>query len=55
VDAVARYLVSRHGIDLRRIHTVGMGKVALAAGEKANNEVYAKARRVDIKLLSPQS
>ncbi len=55
VDAVARYLVSRHGIDLRRIHTVGMGKVVLAAGEKANNEVYAKARRVDIKLLSPQS
>lgn len=55
VDAVARYLVSRHGIDLRRIHTVGMGKVVLASGEKANNEVYAKARRVDIKLLSPQS
>ena len=45
----------RHGIDLRRIHTVGMGKVVLAAGERANNEVYAKARRVDIKLLSPQS
>ena len=55
VDAVARYLVSRHGIDLRRIHTVGMGKVVLASGERANNEVYAKARRVDIKLLSPQS
>jgi outer membrane protein OmpA-like peptidoglycan-associated protein len=55
VDAVARYLVQRHGIELRRINTVGMGKVVLAAGEKANNEVYAKARRVDIKLLSPQS
>jgi len=55
VDAVARYLVSRHGIDLRRIHTVGMGKVVLAAGERPSNEVYAKARRVDIKLLSPQS
>ena len=55
VDAVARYLVSRHGIDLRRIHTVGMGKVVLASGERPSNEVYAKARRVDIKLLSPQS
>ena len=55
VDAVARYLVQRHGIELRRIHTVGMGKVVLAAGERASNETYAKARRVDIKLLSPQS
>ena len=34
VDAVARYLVQRHGIELRRIHTVGMGKVVLAAGER---------------------
>ena len=41
VDAVARYLVSRHGIDLRRIHTVGMGKVVLASGERPSNEVYA--------------
>ena len=53
--AVARYLVMRGGIDVRRIHTVGMGKVVLAAGEKANNDTYAKARRVDIRLLSPQS
>lgn len=55
VDAVARYLVQRHGIELRRIHAVGMGKVVLASGERANNEVLAKARRVDIKLMSPQS
>jgi outer membrane protein OmpA-like peptidoglycan-associated protein len=55
VDAVARYLVMRGGIDVRRIHSVGMGKVVLAAGEKASNDVYAKARRVDIRLLSPQS
>ena len=55
VDAVARYLVTRGGIDVRRIHSVGMGKVALAAGERGNNETYAKARRVDIRLLSPQS
>jgi outer membrane protein OmpA-like peptidoglycan-associated protein len=55
VDAVTRYLVMRGGIDIRRIHSVGMGKVVLAAGEKANNDSYAKARRVDIRLLSPQS
>ena len=55
VDAVARYLVMRGGIDVRRIHSVGMGKVVLAAGERANNDTYAKARRVDIRLLSPQS
>jgi outer membrane protein OmpA-like peptidoglycan-associated protein len=55
VDAVARYLVMRGGIDIRRIHSVGMGKVVLAAGERGNNETYAKARRVDIRLLSPQS
>jgi outer membrane protein OmpA-like peptidoglycan-associated protein len=55
VDAVARYLVMRGGIDIRRIHSVGMGKVVLAAGEKASNDTYAKARRVDIRLLSPQS
>jgi OmpA-OmpF porin, OOP family len=55
VDAVARYLVTRAGIDIRRIHSVGMGKVALANGERGNNETYAKARRVDIRLLSPQS
>ena len=55
VDAVARYLVTRAGIDIRRIHSVGMGKVVLAAGERGSNEVYAKARRVDIRLLSPQS
>jgi hypothetical protein len=45
----------RGGIDIRRIHSVGMGKVVLAAGEKASNDTYAKARRVDIRLLSPQS
>ncbi len=55
VDAVARYLVTRAGIDVRRIHSVGMGKVALANGARGNNETYAKARRVDIRLLSPQS
>lgn len=55
VDAVVRYLVQRHGIDLRRIHAVGMGKAALAAGEKANKDTLAKSRRVEIRLLAPQS
>jgi outer membrane protein OmpA-like peptidoglycan-associated protein len=55
VDAVVRYLVQRHGIELRRIHAVGMGKAARAAGEKADREAFARSRRVDIRLLAPQS
>jgi len=53
VDAVIRHLVQRHGIELRRIHALGMGKVTLAARE-ATARVYAKSRRVDIRLLAPQ-
>ena len=55
VDAVVRYLVQRHGIDLRRIHAVGMGKASLAAGQKGNKETFAKSRRVEMRLLAPQS
>ena len=55
VDAVVRYLVQRHNIDLRRISAVGMGKIALAAGEKGDKDTYAKNRRVEIRLLAPQS
>ena len=55
VDAVVRYLVQRHNIDLRRIAAVGMGKVALAPGERASRDTFAKSRRVDIRLLMPQS
>jgi len=55
VDAVVRYLVQRHNIDLRRIAAVGMGKIALAAGEKGDKDTYAKNRRVEIRLLAPQS
>lgn len=55
VDTVTRYLVQRHGIDLRRIHAVGMGKANLTAGEKGNKDTYAKARRVELRLLAPQS
>ena len=55
VDAVVRYLVMREGVDLRRIAAVGMGKVALTAGEKADKDTYAKMRRVEMRLLAPQS
>jgi outer membrane protein OmpA-like peptidoglycan-associated protein len=55
VDAVTRYLVQRHGIDLRRIHAVGMGKASAAAGEKPSKETYSKSRRVEIRLFAPQS
>jgi outer membrane protein OmpA-like peptidoglycan-associated protein len=55
VDAVVRYLVQRHNIDLRRISAVGMGKIALAAGEKGNKDTFAKSRRVELRLLAPQS
>ena len=55
VDAVTRYLVQRHGIDLRRIHAVGMGKATLPTGEKGTKEVFAKSRRVELRLLAPQS
>src|SRR5713226_6281641 len=55
VEAVTRYLVQRHGIELRQLRTVAMGKVALAAGEKPSTEALAKARRVDIRLFAPWS
>jgi outer membrane protein OmpA-like peptidoglycan-associated protein len=55
VEAVTRYLVQRHGIELRQLRAVAMGKVALVAGEKPSTEAFAKARRVDIRLLAPWS
>lgn len=55
VDAVVRHLVQRHGIELRRIHAVGMGKAQQEAGTRADREALAKSRRVDIVLLAPQS
>jgi hypothetical protein len=48
-----RYLVQRHGVELRQVRAISMGKVALGAGEKAGPETLAKARRVDIRLLAP--
>jgi outer membrane protein OmpA-like peptidoglycan-associated protein len=55
VEAVMRYLVQRHGIELRQLRAISMGKVALSAGEKASPEALARARRVDIRLLAPWS
>ena len=55
VDAVVRYLVDNQGIDLRRLYAVGMGKVAPVPGEKQTRETLAKSRRVDVRLVAPQS
>jgi outer membrane protein OmpA-like peptidoglycan-associated protein len=55
VDAVTRFLVQRHGIEPRRIHAVGMGKAQLEPGAKPTRDTMAKARRVEIRLVAPQS
>ena len=46
--------MQRHGIELRQLRAVAMGKAALV-GEKPSAEALAKARRVDIRLLVPWS
>ncbi len=55
VEAVIRYLVQRHGIELRQLRAVAMGKVTLGPGEKPSPEAFAKARRVEMRLLAPWS
>ena len=55
MEAVMRYLVQHHGIELRQVRAITMGKVALPAGEKPSQEALASARRVDIRLLAPWS
>ena len=55
VDAVTRYLVQKHGVDLRRIYAVGMGKLTPAAGEKQSPDTLAKSRRVENRVLAPQT
>jgi outer membrane protein OmpA-like peptidoglycan-associated protein len=55
VEAVVRYLIQRHGIELRQLQGITMGEVALAAGEKPSAEALARARRVDVRLLAPWS
>ena len=53
VEAVIRYLVRSHGIELRQLRAVAMGKVELGADEKPSTPAFAKTRRVDIRLLAP--
>lgn len=53
VDSVARYLVQQ-GVEVRRIHAVGLGK-AVPVADNNTREGRAKNRRVDVRLLSPQS
>ena len=53
VEAVTRYLVRSHGIELRQLRAVAMGKVELGADEKPSTPAFAKTRRVDIRLLAP--
>jgi outer membrane protein OmpA-like peptidoglycan-associated protein len=55
VDAVTRYLVQKHGVELRRIYAVGMGKLTPAPGEKQSSDTLAKSRRVEIRVLAPQT
>lgn len=52
VDTVARYLVVQHGIDLRRIYAVGLGKEVV---EKGSKQALPKSRRVDVRLLATKS
>ena len=53
VDAVVRYLVQRHGVELRRVYGVGMGKAPQTTGEASGRDALAKSRRVEIVLLAP--
>lgn len=53
-DAVARLLVQRHGIELRRIHALGLGK-AVPVADNGTQEGRAKNRRLDIRVLAPQA
>jgi outer membrane protein OmpA-like peptidoglycan-associated protein len=55
VDAVTRYLVQKHGVELRRIYAVGMGKLTPVPGEKQSRDTLAKSRRVEIRVLAPQT
>lgn len=54
VEAVARHLVLKHGVEPRRIFTVGMGKMQPAA-DNASKDGRARNRRVEVKLLAPQA
>src|SRR5258705_2130377 len=54
VEAVVSYLVQQHGVELRQLRGIAMGKATLA-GEKPSAEALARARRVDVRLFTPWS
>lgn len=53
VDAVVRYLAHKEGVELRRIHALGLGKADPAA-DNGTREGRAQNRRVDVTVLSTQ-
>lgn len=52
-DAVARHLVRRHGIALRRVHALGLGSAA-PVSDNNTREGRARNRRVEIRVLAPE-
>jgi outer membrane protein OmpA-like peptidoglycan-associated protein len=52
VDAVVRHLVQKHGVDVRRIHAVGLGK---AAGRQSGNGHAANGKAVNGKATNGQA
>jgi outer membrane protein OmpA-like peptidoglycan-associated protein len=55
IEAVMRYLMQHHNVELRQMQGIPMGKIALPAGGKATSETLAQARRVDLRVLAPWS
>ena len=55
IEAVMRYLMVHHDIELRQMQGLPMGKITLPAGAKATPETLAQARRVDLRVLAPWS
>jgi outer membrane protein OmpA-like peptidoglycan-associated protein len=54
VDAIVRFLVQKEGVELRRLHAVGLGK-ATPVADNNTRDGRARNRRVDVTLLSTQS
>jgi len=52
VEAVTRHLVAQHGVELRQIRAAAMGKASV---DGTTGDALARARRVDVRLLTPWS
>lgn len=54
-NAVVRYLATQHNIPLRNIHTLGVGKVEMAADapKRQTREMRKMSRKVDVKVFVP--